>query len=177
MDKITVFIDKKISQNGTAHYKNRIMDVMIGKNGAIEAADKREGDNKTPLGTYPIKRIFARMERLDHIDTDWLITPITPDLGWCDDPQHKSYNTLVRLPFDSSHEEMCRDDHLYDIVIEIGHNSDPVVPELGSAIFLHLKRDKAVPTAGCVAFDLDDLLWLVSELDEKAQVSIQIGSA
>jgi L,D-peptidoglycan transpeptidase YkuD (ErfK/YbiS/YcfS/YnhG family) len=35
---------------------------------------------------------------------------------------------------------MWREDHLYDLVLVLGYNDDPVVPGKGSAIFLHLAR-------------------------------------
>jgi L,D-peptidoglycan transpeptidase YkuD (ErfK/YbiS/YcfS/YnhG family) len=53
---------------------------------------------------------------------------------------------------------MWRDDHLYDVVVVLGHNDDPVVPGAGSAVFLHVARPEYSPTAGCAALSEKDLL-------------------
>ncbi len=78
---------------------------------------------------------------------------ICPHDGWCDDARDRLYNRLVRHPYPASHEEMWRDDHLYDVVIDIAFNRGPVVRGRGSAIFLHLARPGFEPTAGCVAVE------------------------
>ena len=77
--------------------------------------------------------------------------------GWCDDPTHADYNRPVKLPHPASCESLWRDDDLYDIVIVIGHNDDPVVPGEGSAIFVHVANENYLPTEGCVALRLEDL--------------------
>jgi L,D-peptidoglycan transpeptidase YkuD (ErfK/YbiS/YcfS/YnhG family) len=82
-------------------------------------------------------------------------------MGWCDDPDSASYNQLVDLPFPGSHEKLWRDDHIYDLIITLGYNDDPVVPDRGSAIFLHVARPDYSPTEGCVAAALPDLLALM----------------
>ena len=48
---------------------------------------------------------------------------------------------------------MWRDDHLYDVVLDIAWNRGPIVKGRGSAIFLHLARPGFLPTEGCVAVD------------------------
>ena len=48
---------------------------------------------------------------------------------------------------------MWRDDHVYDLVVDIGWNRSPVVRGRGSAIFLHLAKAGFTPTEGCVAVD------------------------
>jgi L,D-peptidoglycan transpeptidase YkuD (ErfK/YbiS/YcfS/YnhG family) len=44
----------------------------------------------------------------------------------------------------------------------LGHNVDPVVAGMGSAIFLHLTRPERTPTEGCIALDRPDLLALLA---------------
>jgi L,D-peptidoglycan transpeptidase YkuD (ErfK/YbiS/YcfS/YnhG family) len=46
---------------------------------------------------------------------------------------------------------MWRDDHLYDVVLDLAWNRGPIVPGRGSAIFLHLAKSDFAPTAGCIA--------------------------
>ncbi|MEM9681989.1 MAG: L,D-transpeptidase family protein, partial [Pseudomonadota bacterium] len=61
------------------------------------------------------------------------------------------------LPYDARHETLWREDHVYDVIVVLGHNDDPVVPGLGSAVFMHVARPGYAPTEGCVALELDDL--------------------
>ncbi|WP_114392206.1 L,D-transpeptidase family protein [Oleisolibacter albus] len=126
------------------------------------AADKREGDGATPVGAFPLRRVLYRPDRLAPPETGLPAAPIAADDGWCDDPAHPAYNRPVKRPFPASHEVMWRDDHVYDLVVVLGHNDDPPVPGLGSAVFLHLARPGYEGTAGCVALDRPDLLRLLA---------------
>ena len=140
-----------------AAYGNKTWRCAVGRGGI--APNKREGDGVSPLGCWPIRRIFYRTDRLHTAPSKaFACTPIDRQDGWCDAPDHPDYNRLVRLPFASSHEEMWRDDHLYDVVVVLGHNDDPVVPGAGSAVFLHVARPEYSPTAGCAALAKEDLL-------------------
>jgi L,D-peptidoglycan transpeptidase YkuD (ErfK/YbiS/YcfS/YnhG family) len=88
--------------------------------------------------------------------------PIAPQDGWCDDPADPAYNRLVPLPYPARHERLWREDEIYDLLIVLGHNDDPVVPGLGSAIFLHIARPDWGPTEGCVALARADLEALLA---------------
>lgn len=127
----------------------------IGRAGAIAAAAKREGDGRTPLGVWPLRWVYARPDRLQTLDTGLPLLWLRERDGWCDAPQDPLYNRPVVLPFAASHERLWRDDGHYDAIVVLGHNDDPVVPGLGSAIFLHCAataEDGALkPTEGCVA--------------------------
>lgn len=123
----------------------------LGKHGVTLEGEKREGDGKTPIGTYSFRQIFYRPDKVEEPVTVLPVTPISPELGWCDDPADERYNKLVRLPFQASHETLWRDDNLYDLVLVIGHNDDPPVPDLGSAIFVHVAGKGFAFTEGCVA--------------------------
>ena len=126
--------------------------------------DKREGDGATPAGRLPLRRLLYRRDRLSEAPSTALACDaIARDDGWCDDPDDPAYNRPVRLPFAASHEKLWREDGLYDVVVVLGHNDDPPVPGLGSAIFLHVAPPDYGPTEGCVALALDDLLALLSE--------------
>ncbi len=57
---------------------------------------------------------------------------------------------------------MWREDGVYDLVVVLGHNDDPVVAGAGSAIFLHLARPDYSPTEGCVALARPDLERLLA---------------
>jgi L,D-peptidoglycan transpeptidase YkuD (ErfK/YbiS/YcfS/YnhG family) len=101
------------------------------------------------------------------------VTAIAADDGWCDDPADAAYNRPVKLPYNASAENMWRDDGLYDVVVIIGHNDDPVVARAGSAIFMHVKPPAGTATAGCVALEKDDLLWLLAALKPNARIEIR----
>lgn len=123
--------------------------------------DKREGDGATPVGRFVLRRLVYRPDRLDRPRTALPASAMAADDGWCDDPGDPDYNRPVRLPHPASHERMWRDDHLYDLVVVIGHNDDPIVPGDGSAVFVHLAREGYAPTEGCVAMTRADLLRLL----------------
>jgi L,D-peptidoglycan transpeptidase YkuD (ErfK/YbiS/YcfS/YnhG family) len=135
---------------------------VLGKGGVRPASDKREGDGASPLGAWPIRRALWRADRGPRPETDVPIEPILPDDGWCDAPDHPAYNTPVVHPFEASAERMWREDGLYDIVVVLGHNDDPVVPGAGSAIFLHCASPDWRPTEGCVAIAEGDLRALLA---------------
>jgi L,D-peptidoglycan transpeptidase YkuD (ErfK/YbiS/YcfS/YnhG family) len=121
--------------------------------------DKREGDGATPAGCFVLRRVYYRPDRLpDPPRTRLPVTPLDPDAGWCDDPGDADYNRPVRLPHRARCERLWREDHLYDIVTVLGHNDDPPVAGLGSAIFLHIAADDGSPTEGCVGLSRADLL-------------------
>jgi len=175
--ELIVIIDKKDSKTATAQFENHTTRVCIGKNGSITEDQKTEGDGKTPLGTYNLKHVYYRADKIKTIDTLLPTTPITPNMGWCDDLKHPSYNTLITTPFTASHENMYRDDHLYDIVVEISHNDAPPIPGKGSAIFMHLKRAANTPTLGCIAFDKQDLLDVLKNATSDSKIDIRLDSA
>ena len=93
--------------------------------------------------------------------------------GWCDAPEHESYNRLVGLPFSASHEKLWRDDYVYDLIVEIGHNDAPPVPGLGSAVFMHIVREGYEPTEGCVALAKADLLVFLTAIQVDDTLVIQ----
>ncbi len=130
---------------------------IIGRGGVRAAQDKQESDGATPLGSYPLRQLFYRPDREMEPITKLPKTALSPDLGWCDAPDDPAYNRLVRLPYGPSHEKLWREDSVYDLILTIGHNDDPVVPGRGSAIFIHLQRPDGTPTDGCVALPAPDM--------------------
>ena len=131
-----------------------------------------EGDGITPRGSFPVREIFYRPDRIAPPRTQLPLRGIEPDDGWCDAPEDANYNRLVKLPYPASAEKMWRDDHLYDLVAVLGYNDDPVVAGKGSAIFLHLARPDYSATHGCVAMAYDDLLAAIEQLRPGDQVVI-----
>ena len=149
----------------------RRLPCTIGRNGITR--DKREGDGATPAGVH---RIIGLMYRPDRIAAralpDWAV-PIDPGDLWCDDPGSADYNHLVRAPFAHSHERLRRADPLYDVILTTDWNWPHAVRGKGSAIFLHRWRRPGAPTAGCVAMDPRDLLWLVHRITHRTRLIVR----
>lgn len=139
-----------------AAYGDRVWRAAVGRSGI--AVKQGEGDGVSPIGCWPIRRVLYRADRLAAPVSVFATGVIARDDGWCDAPDHPDYNRPVKLPFAASHEEMWRADDLYDIVVVLGQNDDPVVPGAGSAVFLHVAREGYSPTAGCAALTRADLL-------------------
>ena len=134
--------------------------------------DKVEGDAATPVGEFPLRRIYFRNDRVVLPKTGLPARPINEHDGWCDDPRAPTYNRLVHIPNEWSHEKMWREDGLYDVVVVVGYNDDPPEGEWGSAIFLHIARENYSPTQGCVAFARDDLLELLPLLTRDTRLRV-----
>ncbi|HEX4028318.1 MAG TPA: L,D-transpeptidase family protein [Rhizomicrobium sp.] len=132
-----------------------------------------EGDGITPRGAFEVREIFYRADRVPKPVTALPLRATRENDGWCDAPDDPNYNRLVKLPYPASSEAMWRADHLYDLVVVLGYNDDPVVPGKGSAIFLHLARPDFSATHGCVALSRDDALAAIAQLQPGDQVVIE----
>jgi len=146
---------------------------VIGRAGLVAAHDKREGDGKTPIGSFALRACFFRPDRVAPPPITGLprIEMARHD-GWCDDPAHPLYNHRVKLPFSGGHEALWRADHAYDLVIPLGYNDAPPVAGKGSAIFMHVMHDDGRPTAGCIALHRHDLLALLPHMGAKTMLTI-----
>jgi L,D-peptidoglycan transpeptidase YkuD (ErfK/YbiS/YcfS/YnhG family) len=134
----------------------------FGKGGVKPAAAKREGDGASPLGVWPIRRLLYRPDKGSAPQTALPVESIRREDGWCDASGDPAYNRPVPLPYPASAEHLWREDDVYDLVVILGHNDDPVVSGMGSAIFLHLARPDYSPTEGCVALARPDLEALLA---------------
>jgi L,D-peptidoglycan transpeptidase YkuD (ErfK/YbiS/YcfS/YnhG family) len=152
----------EVCADGTLIWQGKTYRCALGKNGLRH--DKKERDNATPVGRYAIRRVLYRPDKISGIETGLDTCALEADDGWCDDPAHPEYNTPVKLPFTASHEVLWRDDHIYDIIVILGHNDDPPIPGKGSAIFFHLARENYEGTEGCIAVKLEDMLEILKSL-------------
>jgi len=156
---------------GTLSAAAKTWPCALGRGGLTDR--KREGDGSTPIGRFPLRRLFFRPDREPTPVTGLTVLTLTAGLGWCDDPAATAdYNRLVRLPFAAGHESMWRDDGVYDLVVELGYNDAPPVAGRGSAIFLHLARSDWSPTEGCVAMTRDDLLTVLAVAGPDSEIDI-----
>ena len=131
----------------------------IGRGGRLPK--RGEGDGITPVGTWAIRGVLYRADRLRRPQTRLPVRAIRRDDGWCDAPGDRNYNRAVRLPYGASHERLRRGDHLYDVVVILGYNDIPRSLGRGSAIFMHLARSGYKPTQGCIALSRADMVKLL----------------
>ena len=139
------------------------------------ATKMREGDGVTPAGAWPLRRLLYRPDRLAAPAGGLAAVPLSPQDGWCDAVDDGAYNCQVRLPYAASCEELWREDGLYDVIVVLGFNDDPVVPGLGSAIFLHVARPDWGPTEGCVALALADLSAVLTHCGPRTVMTVEPG--
>lgn len=154
----------------------KIFPCALGKNGITPS--KTEGDMKTPRGNFPLKTIYYRYDKLSKpIYSQVPMMAILEEDGWCDDPEDLSYNKPVMLPYHASAERLWRDDDLYDVIVILGHNDDPVKKGRGSAIFLHVAAERDggkffEGTEGCIALKKKDLLEILPILSPETTLTV-----
>jgi L,D-peptidoglycan transpeptidase YkuD (ErfK/YbiS/YcfS/YnhG family) len=157
--------------DGRLHWSKGSAAAAVGRAGV--KTGKHEGDGATPAGSYPLVSVLYRPDRLTAPASHLPVRPIAPNDGWVDDPANPNYNRLVALPYPASAEQMWRDDTLYDALVVIGYNVEPIVPGAGSAIFLHIATPDFAPTAGCVAVEKQVLLGLLPLLGPGSKIAIR----
>jgi L,D-peptidoglycan transpeptidase YkuD (ErfK/YbiS/YcfS/YnhG family) len=168
-------VDVRVSPQGRLAVGERTCRCALGRGGV--RADKREGDGATPAGIVPFRRVLYRADRLSRPATRLPVDRLREEDGWCDAPEDSRYNQQVRLPYGARHERLWRQDHLYDVLVVLGYNDAPVIPGRGSAVFLHVAQPDFVPTEGCVALALSDLLALLEALGPDDRLVIAAASA
>jgi L,D-peptidoglycan transpeptidase YkuD (ErfK/YbiS/YcfS/YnhG family) len=142
----------------------------IGRNGMAPPGAKREGDGRTPSGTFGFGFFFG-------VDPDpgvrFPYRRIAAFDVWDDDPSSPLYNLWVDDQDASpgaNPEPM--DVSAYDYGAVIGYNTART-PGLGSAIFLHINI--GTPTAGCVTLPVSELLEILRWLNPAAAPRIAMG--
>ncbi len=143
----------------------------VGRTGI--AANKREGDGATPAGTFPLASGFYRPDRMGPPRSGLFVRALSPQDAWVDDPADANYNRLASLPYPAHAEPMWLDDAVYDLLVVIGYNMDPVVPGAGSVIFLHIARPDFSPTAGCIAVERDVLVRMMPLLGFDSTITVR----
>lgn len=144
--------------------------VALGRGGI--RVNKREGDGGTPKGVFRPRRLWWRADRHRRPRTLLPVRAITAEDAWCEDPKHRHYNQPIRLERQDGGDRLQREDHLYDFIIEIDHNTRPRVAGRGSAVFLHLARENFGPTAGCVSMTKQAMLRLLQRLSPQSRIMI-----
>jgi len=144
--------------------------VTLGRAGIL--ANKREGDGATPAGRFRPLRVWWRPDRGARPRTRLPVRRITPSLAWCEDPRDRRYNRPFKRSANEPGDLLCRADRLYDLVVEINHNTRPRVAGRGSAVFLHIAGPDRGATAGCVGMTGGALRWLLQWLGPTTRINI-----
>jgi L,D-peptidoglycan transpeptidase YkuD (ErfK/YbiS/YcfS/YnhG family) len=142
----------------------------IGRNGMAPPGGKREGDGRTPSGTFGFGFFFG-------VDPDpgvhFRYRRVYPSDVWDDDPSSPLYNEWVEDRYaDPGAGPEPMDVSAYDYGAVIGYNTART-PGLGSAIFLHVNI--GMPTAGCVTLPVGELLEILRWLNPAASPRIAMG--
>ena len=159
-----------INKSGYLKYNNLKFRCALGKAG-VESR-KQEGDNVTPKGTFKIVKIYYRSDRIKKISSKFRPIKITKNMGWCDDPNSKNYNQLIKLPTKYGHEKLHKKNNVYDLIVVLNYNMNPIIKNKGSAIFIHVAKKKYKKTAGCIALKKIHLLNLIKKIEKNTKVII-----
>lgn len=160
-----------VYSDGRLLWRDKEYKCALGKGGVRE--DKKEGDGATPVGCFPVREIYYRADRLEKpitILSD--VRELKEADGWCDGVEDENYNKFVLLPYGASSENLWRNDHIYDVIVVLGYNDDPIIKGKGSAVFMHVARENYSPTAGCIALSLPDLLAILSTIIPDTNVCV-----
>ena len=142
----------------------------IGKEGST--SNKREGDKKTPKGTFSIESLYYRKDRIKKPSTSLKCIEIKKSMGWCDDIQYpKKYNKLIKINNKIRHEKLKRKDYKYDLLIPIKYNFKKPIIGRGSCVFIHLTKNYKT-TAGCVALKEKDFLIMLKIIKKNTKIII-----
>ena len=157
-------------KNNFLYFQKYKLRCSIGKRGI--SIKKREGDKKTPKGEFRFKYILYRKDRIFKLKTKLKKIAINKKMGWCDDPNSNHYNKIINYPSKFSAEKLWRKENIYDIIIIIDYNLNPIIKNKGSAIFLHIAKKKYQPTNGCVAVNKKNIRLITSTINKKTKLKI-----
>tara|TARA_E500000331_G_scaffold335379_1_gene361456 strand:- start:470 stop:964 length:495 start_codon:yes stop_codon:yes gene_type:complete len=147
-----------------------IFKCCIGKKGLTST--KKEGDNKTPKGTFKIENLYFRKDKLKKPKTNLKCIEIKKNMGWSNDINYpKKYNKLINTGKKVRHEKLKRNDYKYDLLIPIKYNFKKPISGKGSCIFIHLTKNYR-PTAGCIALKKKDYLIMLKLINPNSKIKI-----
>ena len=144
---------------------------VIGRHRLTE--HKREGDSSTSIWTFHFNKIYYSSDRLGSIEFIIDSSIINKNDVWCDDQKSHLYNQYIQFHFHENAEHLYRDDHIYDIVCILNYNTSPIIPGLGSAIFLHIAKPDLSGTEGCIAIERESLIKIATNLTADSTIEIK----
>ena len=158
-------------KNNHLFIKDKKLQCAIGRGGLKK--NKVEGDLSTPIGAFKFNKIYYRADKLGETNFEIDSSIIQKNDGWCDDERSKFYNQYIQFPFNESAEHLYREDDIYDILCVLNYNTSPIIPGLGSAIFLHVARSNFAGTEGCIAIDKEALLTIATKITYDSRIVIE----
>ena len=161
-------VDLNVTKWGL-QFAGRFFPASIGKNGIT--ANKREGDNATPIGNHQITSVLYRPDRVMK-PCAWAKI-IKPYDIWSDDVKDPNYNMIGKRPYEYRHEVLSRPDPLYDVILLTNWNWPAPKKGMGSAIFVHSWRKPRHPTEGCIALASQHLLWITKRLKPYSKIIVR----
>jgi L,D-peptidoglycan transpeptidase YkuD (ErfK/YbiS/YcfS/YnhG family) len=159
-----------VKKSGYLKYKNFKYRCALGKAGVNKKI--KEGDNVTPKGVFKITKIYYRADKNKIIKTNIKKIKITKNMGWCDDPISRFYNRQIKLPSKYSHEKLYRNDDLYDLIAVLNYNTNPIIKNKGSAIFMHIAKNSYKKTEGCIALKKKHLINILGQIKKNTKIKI-----
>jgi L,D-peptidoglycan transpeptidase YkuD (ErfK/YbiS/YcfS/YnhG family) len=159
-----------VKKSGYLKYKNLKFRCALGKGGIKQK--EREGDFITPKGKFKLIKIYYRSDRVKKINSALKKIKIKKNMGWCDDISSNYYNKQIKINKKISHEKLHRKDNVYDIIVVLNYNLNPIIKGKGSAIFLHVAKKNYNKTQGCIALKKNELLSLISKIKKNTQIRI-----
>jgi L,D-peptidoglycan transpeptidase YkuD (ErfK/YbiS/YcfS/YnhG family) len=145
----------------------------IGRRGFAPPGDKREGDLRTPSGSYGFEFMFGVKPNpgvayeYRRVTGNWHV--------WADDPGTSRYNLWsdTRTQYAGPSPEPMNNAPAYNYSAVIGYNTART-SGLGSAIFLHVSTGGG--TAGCVSLTTSRLLSVLRWLSPSMSPRIIMGT-
>lgn len=154
--------------------KWRVIMNTLGYTGKKGFGKTKEGDKKTPVGTFTFNAAFGIAP-----DPGCQIpyTQVTNDMYWSGDPRPgMQYNKLVSTN-DYPNLNTKRSEHIidytgfYQYCLNLSYNEEGT-PGLGSALFLHCIGPNRPFTSGCVAIPEDQMLIVMQNVKPDCTVVI-----
>lgn len=136
------------------------------------AADKKEGDRRTPVGTYGFTKAFGILDDPGSI----LPYKVLDEYDyWVDDGSSKYYNQMVSAKTTpvtwKSAEHLIKVNPCYNYSLALDYN-EACVPGKGSAIFLHGLHPTKTWTEGCIAIPEENMKTLIQQADENTRIVV-----
>jgi len=170
IDRLVIRQTNKSTSNARLEFGHNSFPCLIGKNGV--GTLHREGNGMTPRGLWNISYVLYREDRIKSLQTALPTFKIKPNDSWCDNQTKRSYNKPLGYIVEGSDENLYRNDSLYDIIFVINQNKCPVIPGLGSAIFLHVSEKNRDFTAGCIAVSNQNIKKILRRCSAKTKIKI-----
>ena len=137
------------------------------------AKKKVEGDLKTPRGSFNFRYLMYRSDRISNIRTKLEKIKIKKKFGWCDDTSSNDYNKLIQFPFKKKAERLYLKENVYDLILVMNYNVNPILKNKGSAIFLHLAKPGFPGTEGCIAIEKEPLFEIAKNITDNSKIIIE----